>query len=415
MYISAISLMVTTGCNLSCAYCFEGEKRGEHMTANTAKRAVDWLLRSDVSGPSKELEITLFGGEPLINMPVIREVIPYARRRADEVGKHFTFTATTNGLLFSDEVADFWKEHGIGVLLSCDGLPEAHDMNRRFANGEGSYGKLAVNMDRILNTARSKQVRITVTPQTVHLTAKGVSSLLDLGFEHIAIYYTEETPWDRNSLITYQDQLYQIGEMYTEMLDQGAKRSVNPLDKGIKAMLRANSGACESENCNGDLHLCGAGRGYLAVGVDGTLYPCHRFATAESCQGSHAIGHIDTSLDETRRLPFLRMTRRNILGCDMPCADCKLSEVCSGSCTAANLAVTGNLLMRPRWSRFHELIRHEVSRAIVNHFGFKRLDDFERCQQKGADTGVTVNEEGQRPTIHREGENHAKKEEARAV
>ena len=377
MYVNAVTLDLTNNCNLGCSYCFERQKPNTKMSLEVAQKTVDWLLKDSISGPMSHVDITFFGGEPLIEFENIKKIVGYARRKAEEVGKTVGFNATSNGTLFTEDVAKFWKENEIGLLLSCDGVPHAHDAHRITRRGGGSFKLLERNLDYILGVAKAKQVRMTVMPDTTKYMKEGVQFLADLGFDSIAVFEVEEVEWTKEQLLEYQEQFYQVGEFYAEAIEKGRNLAIEPLDRYIKAQLN------EDSPNNQDESPCGAGRGYIGIAADGTLYPCHRFFSANNFQGAFPIGHIDTGFDERKRMPFLRVKRGLMMGCDVDCNNCPAHNCCSGGCMAANYEVTGHLLMRPPTARYFEIIWKNVANSIVDYFKQRKFEKLEeRFSQK---------------------------------
>ncbi|MCP4583868.1 MAG: radical SAM protein [candidate division Zixibacteria bacterium] len=362
MFINAATFALTNNCNLACSYCFVGEKQKTSMPLKTAQKAVDWLLRDDISGPVGRVDITFFGGEPFMEFKKIQKIVPYAKSKAKETGKEMHFNVTTNGTLFNEKIAQFWKEYKLGLLLSCDGIPDAHNFHRKTKNGNGSYSLIEKNLDNILEASSSKEVRMTVAPETVQYLKQGVQFLVDLGFLAIAVFHAEEYDWTKEQLLEFENQFYEIGEIYTTAIEQESKIQIGPLDRYIKAKVNGIDKNFKEESS------CGAGRGYIGISSSGGIYPCHRFFTANSFQGAFPIGHIDTGLDEQKRMPFLRMKRRFMLGCDSDCKYCPVIDVCSGGCMAANYDVTGHLTMRPPTARYFEIIWDSVAQSMVDYF-----------------------------------------------
>ena len=212
MYVHSITLGVTNNCNLNCLYCFEGEKNKESMPVDIAKKAIDWLFRDDVSGTFPKVDVTFFGGEPLLEIDTIKAIVPYARKRASAIGKSISFSTTTNGVLFTKELAKYWNDNEIGILLSCDGIGRAHDKCRQTISGEGSFQLVERNIDHVLSVSKGKEVRMTVTPLTAEYMAEGVKYLIDRGFESIAVFHAEEVSWTEKDFLACEKGFYEIGE-----------------------------------------------------------------------------------------------------------------------------------------------------------------------------------------------------------
>ncbi len=371
MFVDSIALLLTNRCNLACAYCYERDKSLLRMPFETAKDAVDWVLRDEVSGPAKSIKVTLFGGEPFLEMETIKQIVAYSRRRSSEIGKQVEFTTTTNGILFTREVAEYWKDNRLGVLLSCDGIAVAHDMHRKFPNGKGSYTLVEKHIDNILYASEGKEVRMTFLPRTVPFLAEGVKYLHQRGFRSISVFPAEECVWNDQSLVECEAKFYEIGEMLVSALENNCILKVNPVENHIITLLSDKEGFLNDG-------MCGAGRQYVAIGADGTIYPCHRFASSHGFKGAFPLGTIYSGIKEQAQAPFLRVKKKLLLGCDIECGRCDLYGKCGGGCIAANYEVTGHLMMRAPFMRFHEKIWYNIASSIIEYFQNNHCEVFEK-------------------------------------
>ena len=369
VYIESISLGLTNNCNLNCSYCFEGKKNKLTMSVDTAKKSIDWLFRNDVSGPVSKVDISFFGGEPLLEMNTIKEIIIYAREKAELIGKEANFSATTNGVLFDKEIAEYWIENNLGILLSCDGIKKAHDISRKSQSGEGSFDLVEKNFDNVLSLNKGKEVRMTYTPHTCKYIADGVQYLSNCGFESISVFPSEEMKWTDQDLLACEESFYKTGEFLVNALEKNITLIINPISNRLKSLLNEDTKVLNNE-------MCGAGRTYVGIGVDGTIYPCHRFASHNNFSGAYPIGNIINGLDEIKRIPFLRMKKNLLLGCDIECDICSLHGNCTGGCMAANYDVTGHLTLRPRSLRFHEMIWDNVAKSMIDYFKENNYESF---------------------------------------
>ena len=139
--VKALCLHIAHDCNLACRYCFaeEGEYHGRRalMSFEVGKKALDFLIAN--SGSRKNLEVDFFGGEPLMNWQVVKDLVAYGREQEKIHNKNFRFTLTTNGVLVDDEVMEFCNREMGNVVMSIDGRKEVHDYMRPFRKGAGSY------------------------------------------------------------------------------------------------------------------------------------------------------------------------------------------------------------------------------------------------------------------------------------
>ena len=287
MDLRSLSLTLTQDCNMRCPYCFCGEKRRDHMDLETAKKAVRWLL--DNSRRS-EVEITLFGGEPLLRMELIRDLVPWANAVANEQGRTIRWNMTTNGLMLDVPLIEELKDLGIWYMLSHDGLPCIQDTNRPLAGGAGSYTTLQRKIPNILAHNPRTMVRASVSPEHVHLFAATMMHLRGLGFRRLMSSPVYEGDWTESRIATYLEQITTLANWFIQGFKQGDPvTALKVLDDGLQDHLRPR----RSRRQFG----CGAGRTMVSVGVDGALYPCHRFDDFEE-QGDWrkkqwAIGHIE--------------------------------------------------------------------------------------------------------------------------
>ncbi len=334
--VKALCLHVAHDCNLACRYCFaeEGEYHGTRslMSFETGAAALDLLVRS--SGSRTNLEVDFFGGEPLLNWQVVKDLVAYGRSLEKDSGKRFRFTITTNGLLINDEVIGFCNREMDNVVLSIDGRKEVHDRMRPFPNGEGSYERI---LPKILAFAKSRSdaglkyyVRGTFTRHNTDF-AKDVLHLADLGFDQISVEPVVAPP-DTDYAIRTED-LPQLMEEY-DLLAREMIRRQNE-NKGFHFfhfMLDLSGGPCVYKRLTG----CGSGTEYLAVTPNGDLYPCHQFAGME--------GFRMGTVREGVTAPDLQKEFRKVnVYSKAECAQCFARFYCSGGCAANAYHFTGSI------------------------------------------------------------------------
>jgi uncharacterized protein len=161
--VSSITLFVTQECNMRCTYCYgDGGEYGScgDMSQDTAFAAVDWLVAK--SGRTKQVRICFFGGEPLLNLRLIEQVVPYARKRAEQAGKEVGFGITTNASLLDDEQIEFLRKHEIKPYVSFDGPKEIQDRQRPFKNGKGSYDAVVGRIRELMKVLPQAECRVTL-------------------------------------------------------------------------------------------------------------------------------------------------------------------------------------------------------------------------------------------------------------
>ncbi|CEP68007.1 SCIFF radical SAM maturase [Moorella glycerini] len=332
--LQALCLHVAHDCNMRCRYCFAGGgpfggERGL-MSRETGYQALDLLFNE--SGSRPRVEIDFFGGEPLLNFGVVQELVAYGRERAAATGKKISFTLTTNGLGLTPAIEEYLIENQISVILSLDGRPEVHDLNRRTVSGQGTY-HLVVPREQHFVAAQGHRdywVRGTYTSQNLDFT-KDILHMVELGFRYLSLEPVVAAPEAEYAI--KEEDLPRLAREYRYL----ARAYLEARAKGkpfnfFHFNIDAAAGPCLTKRLTG----CGAGTSYLAVTPGGDLYPCHQL-----------VGRRDYCLGNVREgilRPDLREDFRQAYVYNQPaCSRCWARFYCSGGCHAANLAATGNL------------------------------------------------------------------------
>ena len=331
--VKALCLHVSHDCNLRCKYCFADEgayhSKREVMSRETAFAAIDFLLRE--SGKRKVLEVDFFGGEPLMNLGVVKDTVYYAKEQAAKLGKRFLFTTTTNGLLLDDETIKFFNEEMENVVLSLDGRPEVHDAVRKTVNGKGSFDLVIEKIRKFVRSRGDKHyyVRGTFTAKNLDF-AKDVLFLADQGFDSISM---EPVVTDIPELQIKEEHLPRIEKEYENLCEAYLERE----EKGegfnfFHFNIDLEGGPCLSKRVS----ACGAGNEYFSVVPNGDIYPCHQFAGDNKWKMGSVF---EGTLDETIRSKFAEsclFTRKK-------CENCFAKFICSGGCSANNYHYNGDI------------------------------------------------------------------------
>ena len=331
--LKALCLNVSHLCNMSCSYCFAG--RGEYdggglMPFETGKRAVDFLLES--SGGRKNLDVDFFGGEPLLNWGVVKDVVSYAREKERGSGKKFRFTLTTNGLLIDDDVIDFTCREMHNVVLSLDGRPEVNDAARTLRGGGGSYEIIVPKFKKLVEArgGRGYYIRGTFTRDNPDF-CNDALHIADLGFTEVSLEPAVAGPgeahvFDMGNLPALCGQYESLA---AEMLVRGKE------GRGFSFYhfkLDLKGGPCVYKRLAG----CGVGTEYAAVAPGGELYPCHQFVgNKDFLMGDVWRGVADGGLRE-------RFERRGIYARN-ECRECWARFYCSGGCAANAYNASGSV------------------------------------------------------------------------
>lgn len=323
--IKALCLHVAHICNLNCSYCFasQGKYHGERavMSFETGKRALDFLIEN--SGSRKNLEVDFFGGEPLMNFKVVKQLVEYARSVEKEHGKNFRFTLTTNGVLIDDEVIDFCNKEMSNVVLSLDGRKEVHDRLRVDYQGNGSWDKIVPKFQKLVKARGGKNyyMRGTFTHANPDF-MKDIEVMLDLGFNELSMEPVVCKPTDEAHLT--DEDLKVVFEQY-ELL---AKEMIKRKKEGrpftfYHYMIDLTGGPCVYKRVSG----CGSGTEYMAVTPWGDLYPCHQFVGEEKFK----LGNIyDGVTNNALREEFKKCN----VYTKKECENCWAKLYCSGACAA---------------------------------------------------------------------------------
>ena len=331
--VKALCLHVSHDCNLRCKYCFADEgayhSARETMSSETAKAAIDFLLKE--SGSRKVLEVDFFGGEPLMNLGVVKETVYYAKAEAAKRGKRFLFTTTTNGLLLDDDAIKFFNEEMENVVLSLDGRKEIHDAVRKTVNGKGSFDAVIGKIKEFVKSRGDKHyyVRGTFTAKNLDF-SKDVLFLADEGFDSLSM---EPVVTDIPELQIREEHLPRIEKEYENLCEEYIKRE--EAGEGFNFFhfnVDLEGGPCLSKRVS----ACGAGNEYFSVVPNGDVYPCHQFAGDPKWRmGNVFEGELDGALREKFAGSCL-FTRKK-------CGDCFAKFICSGGCNANNYHYNGDI------------------------------------------------------------------------
>lgn len=334
-YIKAVCLNIIHGCNLRCKYCFadEGEYHGHKgvMDIETAKKAIDYVVKR--SGPRRNIEIDLFGGEPTLIMDTIKEIIKYARDNEEAWKKNIRFTMTTNATLLNDEMMEFMDKEMGNIILSLDGRKEVNDNVRIKVDGSGSYDDILPNIKKMVerrNKDKMFYVRGTFTRANTDF-YEDVMEMAKEGFREISIepvVLPGEHP-----LSLREEDLDTIFENYDKLYDEMVRRKREGDEfRFYHFNVDLNGGPCVYKRISG----CGAGFEYVAITPQGDVYPCHQFVGKEE----YKLGTIfDDSYDKELGREFKKAHIYN----KPKCKDCWARFYCSGGCQANNVNFNGDI------------------------------------------------------------------------
>jgi uncharacterized protein len=366
--LSTLVLNVNTGCNLSCTYCYKEDlatpKDGRKMNFVTAARSVDLLL---AAGAARDrVNIVFFGGEPLTNVALIKQVVAYAEAAAADAGKAMDFSMTTNATLLTPPLIEYFDEHRFGISVSMDGPKVIHDRHRKSVGGRGTYEVVARKVQLLLERYRSRPVGARVTlgggntqVEEIHAHLRG-----EIGFHEVG--YAPVTAAAEAGHALSDAELAEVHRAF-ERLGEDYRRA---------ALAGANNGFSNMHQLMTDLHQgrrkslpCGAGVGLLAVDGDGDLNLCHRFTGSEL----PTFGNVTTGIDGARLSAFVE---KAIDREGTHCETCRIRNLCAGGCYHESYARFGDAHHRTyhycdllrRWVDFGVGIYADIQRRNPSFF-----------------------------------------------
>ena len=333
--VKALCLHIAHTCNLNCSYCFasQGKYNGDRavMSFEVGKRALDFLIEN--SGTRRNLEVDFFGGEPLMNFQVVKDLVAYARSVEKQYNKNFRFTLTTNGMLIDDDVIDFCNRECHNVVLSLDGRKEIHDRYRVDYAGKGSWEKIVPKFQKLVEARNGKEyyMRGTFTHANPDF-LEDIKTMLDLGFTELSMEPVVCAPGDPAELTEADREIVKDQYEQLAMLMRERDKVGKPFTF-YHYMIDLQGGPCIYKRISG----CGSGTEYMAVTPWGDLYPCHQFVGDEK----YLLGNIFDGVQNTS-------IQDEFMGCNVyareACRDCWARLYCSGGCAANAYHATGSVM-----------------------------------------------------------------------
>jgi uncharacterized protein len=326
--LTTMVMNVTNQCNLACTYCYEyGEdkivdtengRQSKFMAESTALESVEFLLKES----GRLAHLTFFGGETLLNFPVLKSTIAYARRRAAELDKEIDFSLTTNATLLRPEIIEFLAENRVGVTISIDGPRDMQDRFRVFHNGAGSYDVVAPKIKELLRVHRSRPIgaRVTLTSDTLDITTIYKHLTEELGFWEVGFAPVTTSP-NQNYAIGdrgFDRMLGQFRALASEFLEHVAVNRHHGFSNVKDTLEEIHKGVSKA-------YPCGAGLGLLGVSTDGDVALCHRFAGSDA----HKMGTVKDGIDRDAQAAFLQ---QHHIADKTDCSTCWARPLCSGGC-----------------------------------------------------------------------------------
>jgi uncharacterized protein len=333
--LTSLVLSVTTGCNLSCSYCYKEDltrpAEARLLSVEDGQRAIDLLIAE--SGTRRRLNLAFFGGEPLTALPSIRSLVDYADGHAAEAGKQMDYSVTTNAVLLTDEAIDFLTAHRFGVTVSMDGPQAIHDRNRRTVSGKGSYEVVAANARKLLGRYQGRPVgaRVTLTAGSTDVAAIHHHLKWDLGFAEVG--FAPVSAGMPAGFCLSDQETRDVFAGFEALALAWRDAALAGRDIGFSNIRQLVSVLHEGSS---KLIPCGAGVNLLAVEAGGGISLCHRFAGSDVGR----FGHVAEGIDRPALQSFLDQARRRT---EIHCSTCRARSICAGGCYHESYARHGDL------------------------------------------------------------------------
>jgi uncharacterized protein len=322
-----LTLCLTHDCNLRCRYCYGGEKAARHMELATGRRAIELAL----GRAAERLHLIFFGGEPLLRWATLVALTAAARDLAAAAGVELRLSVTTNGTLLTAARVRWLRAEDALVVVSCDGTPAAHDLNRVDRRGRRSHGRVLAGLRRALTAGLRVRTVVVLDPSTIDDLPDSVEHLAAAGARDVVVNVNWSADWADGEVARRREAAYvELARRYVEAFRRGRPFWVSLLDDKIATHVRGGYRPWER---------CDFGRRDLVVAPSGNLYPCDRLVGEDRAGGGHVVGTVETGVD-ARRLAELVSA-----ACRAPaaCRECAVGDRCRNRCGCANLAMTGDL------------------------------------------------------------------------
>ncbi|MCL1858460.1 MAG: thioether cross-link-forming SCIFF peptide maturase [Oscillospiraceae bacterium] len=346
--VKALCLNISHDCNMNCEYCFAGkgdfgiENEKKLMDEQTGMNAINFLMQK--SKGRKNLEVDFFGGEPLLNFEVVKNIVLNTRKLEKEYNKNVRFTLTTNGTLLNNEKIDFINENISNIVLSLDGLKETNDSMRKYNGGEGSYSEIVplyqkLVSERINKTGKYKDyyIRGTFTGKNLDF-VKDIIHMRELGFKNISVEPVVSEEY--NDYAIHEEDLPVIFKEYENLAREIIRRDKNKTDifNFFHFNIDLENGPCFYKRAKG----CGSGSEYLAVTPNGDIYPCHQFVGNEKFKLGNVNDNFNIS-DIKLNENLMKIFYGNNIISNQKCEKCWVKYFCGGGCSANNEKFNNNI------------------------------------------------------------------------
>ncbi len=319
------SFFLNHDCNLRCRYCYNGEKFSQRMTWEVARKGLDFAFSSH----RKKVQVSFFGGEPLLETALLERIVDYAEKRAGQEGKIVRFVLTTNGTLLNPARLNYLMKHGFHMGVSLDGDKRAHDANRLYVSGRSCHARVSRSIGKAVKLYPALEVIAVLDPSNASLAGESFRYFMDLGVRDVTFNLNYEADWDDDACAALEKGFQDLADEYVKKVREGVFFTCNPID--AKIVTRLKEGYCATDRCD-------FGCNEIAISPRGNFYPCERLVGVDD-RGDVMIGDVWNGLDFAKR-DALREAKN---GSHPECDGCSLSERCMYWCGCVNHALTGRV------------------------------------------------------------------------
>jgi len=321
-----LTLFLTHECNLRCSYCYVHDKRKETMPIEVGQKAIDLA----VSMAKEKVQVSFFGGEPLLEWDALVALQKHATERCKERGKRLVFALTTNGLLLNEERLGKLVEMGVRVGFSIDGCREAQDATRCGKNGKSSFDETIEKLSLAAKAMPDLQTISVVDPDNVKYLSESVRAIVEAGCRRITLNPNWGGDWeDEATRGLWAAEYKKVSEFYLEEFRAGRPLRVSFIEDKIITRLKEGFAPCDQ---------CDFGNLDFAVSTKGNIYPCERQVGADGPdEEDMLLGDVWKGMEKSKQ----RKIHHAVKAVPEDCRDCALNDRCANWCPCANMALTG--------------------------------------------------------------------------
>lgn len=317
-----VTLHITTGCNMSCNYCYSPPGLRNDMSKDTAFRCIDFIADYYPTNTG----IIFFGGEPLLKRDLIKEVISYSKTKS----KYYHYKVTTNGLLLDEEFLQYANQEKLQISMSIDGNEKAHDTFRRRSDGKPTFNVLDKKIELLLRYQPYAKGLMTVSPETVPYYSDSVAYLFNRGFRYLIVSLNYAGNWTDKSLNELKKQYAKISSIYEKLIMKEEKFYFSPFEMKLASHIRQNNFEC---------YQCHLAQKQISVAHDGSVYPCVQFVKDGMSNLKYSIGSVRGGIDKGLQDQIYTESKKQ----DINCIECDYNARCNNKCSCLSWQLTGEL------------------------------------------------------------------------